>query len=114
MEDGENRGEYKGVVVNGGIEEGWWVNGYLKGKGKKGEVWVGEYVEGIVKGDVRILRGGVRVVESVKREDEGIGEEVIEKWVGYWGNWVGVGMRGVGGGGKSRCMDVLGLDVLEK
>ena len=64
MEHPENSGEYKGLVVNAGIEQPSSVNPYLKRKPKKRQLSVAEYVEGIVKG-VTILSRAVTLVESV-------------------------------------------------
>ena len=54
MEHPENSEEYKGLVVNAGIEQPSIVNPYLKfrKKPRRREFSVGEYVEGIVKGNV--------------------------------------------------------------
>ena len=68
MEHPENSGEYKGLVVNAGIEQPSSVNPYLKRKPKKRQLSVAEYVEGIIKGDVTILSRAVTLVESVKPE----------------------------------------------
>ena len=53
MEHPENSEEYKGLVVNKGIEQPSSVNPYLKRKPKKRQLSVAEFVEGIVKGDPR-------------------------------------------------------------
>ena len=50
MEHPENSEEYKGLVVNKGIEQPSSVNPYLKRKPKKRQLSVAEFVEGIVKG----------------------------------------------------------------
>lgn len=50
MEHPENNEEYKGLVVNKGIEQPSSVNPYLKRKPKKRQLSVAEFVEGIVKG----------------------------------------------------------------
>ena len=55
MEHPENSEEYKGLVVNKGIEQPSSVNPYLKRKPKKRQLSVAEFVEGIVKGDITIL-----------------------------------------------------------
>ena len=54
MEHPENSDAYKGLTVNKGIEQPSIVNPYLKlrKKPKRRQFSVGEYVEGIVKGDV--------------------------------------------------------------
>ena len=113
MEHPENSGEYKGLVVNAGIEQPSSVNPYLKRKPKKRQLSVAEYVEGIVKGDVTILSRAVTLVESVKPEHQAIAQEVIEKCLPYSGNSVRVGISGVPGAGKSTSIDVFGLQVLE-
>ena len=59
MEHPENSEEYKGLVVNKGIEQPSSVNPYLKRKPKKRQLSVAEFVEGIVKGDVTILSQAV-------------------------------------------------------
>ncbi len=78
------------------------------------EFSVGEYVEGIVKGDVTVLSQAVTLVESVKPEHQAIAQEVIEKCLPYSGNSMRIGISGVPGAGKSTSIDVFGLHVLEK
>ena len=72
MEHPENSEEYKGLTVNKGIEQPSIVNPYLKlrKKPRRREFSVGEYVEGIVKGDVTVLSQAVTLVESVKPEHQ--------------------------------------------
>ena len=72
MEHPENSEEYKGLVVNAGIEQPSIVNPYLKfrKKPRRREFSVGEYVEGIVKGNVTVLSQAVTLVESVKPEQD--------------------------------------------
>ena len=114
MEHPENSGEYKGLVVNAGIEQPSSVNPYLKRKPKKRQLSVAEYVEGIIKGDVTILSRAVTLVESVKPEHQAIAQEVIEKCLPYSGDSIRIGISGVPGAGRSTSIDVFGLHVLEK
>ena len=114
MEHPENNREYKGLVVNAGIEQPSSVNPYLKRKPKKRQLSVAEYVEGIVKGDITTLSRAVTLVESVKPEHQTIAQEVIEKCLPYSGNSIRIGISGVPGAGKSTSIDVFGLHVLEK
>jgi LAO/AO transport system kinase len=102
--------------VNKGIEQPSIVNTYLKlrKKPRRREFSVGEYVEGIVKGDVTVLSQAVTLVESVKPEHQAIAQEVIEKCLPYSGNSIRIGISGVPGAGKSTSIDVFGLHVLEK
>lgn len=116
MEHPENSDAYKGLTVNKGIEQPSIVNPYLKlrKKPKRRQFSVGEYVEGIVKGDVTVLSQAVTLVESVKPEHQATAQEVIEKCLPYSGNSVRIGISGVPGAGKSTSIDVFGLHVLEK
>lgn len=58
MEHPENNEEYKGLVVNKGIEQPSSVNPYLKRKPKKRQLSVAEFVEGIVKGRCHYSQSG--------------------------------------------------------
>ncbi len=116
MKHPENNEEYKGLTVNEGVAQPSVVNPYLKLKKrpKKRQMSVGEYVEGIVKGDVTILSQAVTLVESVKPEHQVLAQEVIEKCLPYSGYSVRIGISGVPGAGKSTSIDVFGLHVLEE
>ena len=116
MEHPENNEEYKGLTVNQGVEQPSIVNPYinLRNRPKKRQFSAGEYVEGIVKGDITMLSCAVTLVESVKPEHQVLAQEVIEKCLPYSGNSVRVGISGVPGAGKSTSIDVFGLHVLEE
>ena len=116
MKHPENSEEYKGLTVNAGIEQPAMVNPYLKlrKRQRRRTFSVGEYVEGILKGDISVLSQAVTLVESVKPEHQAIAQEVIEKCLPYAGRSVRVGISGVPGAGKSTSIDVFGLHVLEK
>lgn len=116
MEHPENSEEYKGLTVNKGVDQPVIVNPYLSSRKRpKRRVFsAGEYVEGIVKGDVTILSQAVTLVESVKPEHQALAQEVIEKCLPYSGNSIRIGISGVPGAGKSTSIDVFGLHVLER
>lgn len=116
MDHPENNNEYKGLVVNAGIEQPSSINPYLKQSRKirKRELSVDEFVEGIVRGDVTILSQAVTLVESVKPEHQTLAQQVIEKCLPYSGKSIRIGISGVPGAGKSTSIDVFGLYVLEK
>ncbi|MCD8260311.1 MAG: methylmalonyl Co-A mutase-associated GTPase MeaB [Bacteroides sp.] len=116
MEHPENNEAYKGLTVNRGIEQPSSVNPYLKGRKKvrKPELSAGEYVEGILKGNITILSRAVTLIESVKPGHQALAQEVIEKCLPYSGNSVRIGISGVPGAGKSTSIDVFGLHVLEQ
>lgn len=116
MEHPENNQEYKGLVVNKGIEQPSSINPYLKKKPKvrKPELSVSDFVDGIVKGNITVLSQAVTLVESVKPEHQSVAQEVIEKCLPYSGNSIRIGISGVPGAGKSTSIDVFGLHVLQK
>lgn len=116
MEHPENCEDYKGLVVNKGIEQPSSVSPYLKNrrKVKKPDLSVNDFVEGIVKGNITILSQAVTLVESVRPEHQAIAQQVIEKCLPYSGDSIRVGISGVPGAGKSTSIDVFGLHVLEK
>lgn len=113
MQHPENAEIYKGLVVNAGIEQPSMINPYMKPKKRKRLFTPGEYVEGIVKGDITMLSRAVTLVESLLPEHQVIAQEVIEKCLPYTGNSVRIGISGVPGAGKSTSIDVFGLYVLE-
>lgn len=116
MEHPENSEEYKGLAVNKGIEHPDIVNPYLnlRKRPHRRTFTAGEYVEGIVKGDITVLSQAVTLVESVKPEHQALAQEVIEKCLPYSGNSIRIGISGVPGAGKSTSIDVFGLHVLEQ
>ena len=116
MEHPENSEEYKGLTVNAGIEQPSIINPYLKfrKKPKRREFTVGEYVEGILNGNVTVLSQAVTLVESLKPEHQALAQEVIEKCLPHSGHSVRIGISGVPGAGKSTSIDAFGLHVLEK
>ena len=116
MEHPENSEEYKGLTVNKGIEQPVTVNPYLqfRKKAKRRHFTVGEYVEGILKGDVTVLSQAVTLVESVKPEHQAVAQEVIEKCLPYSGKSFRIGISGVPGAGKSTSIDAFGVHVLER
>ncbi len=116
MDHPENSEEYKGLIVNKGIEQPATVNPYLKNRKRpqRRQFSAGEYVEGILKGNVTILSQAVTLVESLRPEHQALAQEVIEKCLPYSGNSVRVGISGVPGAGKSTSIDVFGLHVLKK
>ena len=113
MEHPENDEKYLGLTVNEGVAQPPIVNPYLKRKRRKNLLSAGEYVEGILKGNVSILSQAVTLVESQNPEHQSVAQEVIEKCLPYSGNSRRIGITGVPGAGKSTSIDVFGLHVLK-
>ncbi|MBR6589020.1 MAG: methylmalonyl Co-A mutase-associated GTPase MeaB [Bacteroidaceae bacterium] len=116
MEHPENSEEYKGLTVNKGIEQPSTINPYRKfqRKPKRQQLSVGDYVEGILKGNTTLLSQAVTLVESTLPEHQTIAQEVIEKCLPYAGSSIRIGISGVPGAGKSTSIDAFGLHVLER
>lgn len=116
MEHHENSEEYKGLTVNKGIEQPSTINPYRKfqRKPKRQQLSVGDYVEGILKGNTTLLSQAVTLVESTLPEHQAIAQEVIEKCLPYAGSSIRIGISGVPGAGKSTSIDAFGLHVLER
>ena len=75
---------------------------------------MGDYVEGILKGNTTLLSQAVTLVESTLPEHQAIAQEVIEKCLPYAGSSIRIGISGVPGAGKSTSIDAFGLHVLER
>lgn len=115
MEHPENDKQYKGLQVNSGVNSQPTVNPYRKNfRRARRRLTPGEYVEGILKGDVSVLGQAVTLVESTAEEHQAIAQEVIEKCLPYTGNSRRIGITGVPGAGKSTSIDVFGLHVLRQ
>ena len=115
MEYPENSKEYKGLQVNGGVEQPSIVNPYLKrGRFHHNELSAADMVDGILKGNVTILSQAVTLVESVNPDHHAKAQEVIEKCLPYSGNSIRVGISGVPGAGKSTSIDEFGIHVLKR
>ncbi len=113
IEHPENNAEYSGLTVNSGVAEPPKVNPYFQPRKRRRTMTVGEYVEGILKGDVTVLSRAVTLVESLVPEHQALAQEVIEKCLPYAGNSRRIGITGVPGAGKSTSIDVFGLHVLK-
>lgn len=115
MEHPENDKQYKGLQVNSGVGSQPVVNPYRAAmRRKRVELSAGDYVEGILKGDVSILGRAVTLIESTNEKHQAIAQEVIEKCLPYSGNSQRIGITGVPGAGKSTSIDVFGLHVVKQ
>ena len=115
MEHPENNEEYKGLVVNSGVEQPSIVNPYLqRGRFARRKLTAADYVEGILKGNTAILGQAVTLVESTNPEHQQVAQEVIEKCLPYSGHSIRIGISGVPGAGKSTSIDEFGIHVLER
>ena len=110
----ENDPQYKGLTVNKGIAQPPSVNPYLVRVKRKRNLTAGEYVEGILKGDISILGQAVTLVESTLPEHYALSQEVIEKCLPYASRSARIGITGVPGAGKSTFIEALGMHLVNK
>lgn len=111
MKHPENDKEYKGLTVNAGVENLPSVNPYATFRRRKQVLSADTYVEGILRGDLRLLSQAVTLVESLLPSDQAIAQEVIEKCLPYAGNAIRLGITGVPGAGKSTFIEALGTQL---
>jgi len=107
----ENDPQYKGLIVNKGIDQPEPVSHesvkrFLKKKRKLHEVE--EYVNGILKGDITLLSKAVTLVESANAKHQKIAQEIIKQCLPHSGKSVRIGITGVPGVGKSTFIEALG------
>lgn len=111
MEHPENSEEYKGLVVNEGVENLPQVNPYATFRRKKRTLTAEEYVDGILKGDITLLSQAVTLIESSLPADQVIAQRVIELCLPYAGNSIRLGITGVPGAGKSTFIEAIGTEL---
>ena len=109
----ENNPEFIGLSVNEGVSDVPIINPYSKKRIKRRRFTPGEYLEGILRGEVSVLGQAVTLVESSLPEDHAIAQEVIEKCLPYAGKSIRIGITGVPGAGKSTFIEALGMHILQ-
>ena len=114
MDHPENDAKYTGLRVNAGVTSNPTVNPYRKVVKKKRILTSGEYVEGILKGDVSLLGRAVTLIESTADDHQAIAQEVIEKCLPHSGHSRRIGITGVPGAGKSTSIDMFGTHVIRQ
>ncbi|RMG80724.1 MAG: methylmalonyl Co-A mutase-associated GTPase MeaB, partial [Bacteroidetes bacterium] len=93
-------------------ETTWKVNrGQFKKRPQKS---VGEYVEGILRGDLVLLSQAITLVESTKAEHQMLGTEIVEKCLPHTGQSIRIGITGAPGVGKSTFIESFGLHLINQ
>ena len=67
-----------------------------------------DYVEGILRGDRRVLARAVTMIESAREADRELAEQIVEDCLPHSGHSIRVGITGVPGAGKSSLIESLG------
>ena len=92
--------------VTQGVEEQPIVSPYFKRR-KKRALSTGEYVEGILAGNITTLSQAITLVESSNPDHYAQAQEIIEACLPHAGKSVRIGITGVPGAGKSTFIEVL-------
>src|SRR6056297_1110938 len=113
----ENDPAYKGLSVNDGVDnpgqtDSRSIQRFIQKKRKL--LGVGEYVKGILGGNIPVLSKAVTLVESSRPEHQEIAQEIIVKCLPYSGESIRVGITGVPGVGKSTFIEALGKYITSR
>ena len=93
--------------VTQGVEEQPIVSPYFKRR-KKRALSTGEYVEGILAGNITTLSQAITLVESANPDHYAQAQEIIEACLPHAGKSVRIGITGVPGAGKSTFIEAIG------
>lgn len=113
----ENSSDYKGLIVNKGVEKLDSVNPDAARRflqRQKKELTIDEYFQGIRDGNITILSKAVTLIESALPEHQLIAQEIIERCLPFTGNSIRIGITGVPGAGKSTFIEAFGLNLIDK
>ena len=75
---------------------------------KKRALTTGEYVAGILAGNITVLSQAITLVESANPEHYAQAQEIIEQCLPHAGRSVRIGITGVPGAGKSTFIEAIG------
>ncbi len=113
----ENKGEFKGLKVNEGIQQPESVSNesvqQFLSKNRK-LLSVQEYIDGVLKCNITILSKAVTLIESSNLKHQGIAQEIIAGCLPFSGNSIRIGITGVPGVGKSTFIEALGKFITGK
>lgn len=73
-----------------------------------------EYIDGIMNRDRAILSRAITLIESSRKDDLVLGQEIVERLLPFTGNSVRIGITGVPGVGKSTFIDALGKMLVHR
>ena len=77
------------------------------------QVPAAKYVDGILGGNRSILAKAITLIESSRRADREMAEQIIENCLPASGNSIRIGVTGVPGAGKSSLIEALGQHVVK-
>ncbi len=113
----ENESGFQGLKVNDGIVQPESVNSESVKRflnKNRNLLPAGNYVEGILRGDITLLSKAVTLVESSNPKHQEIAQEIIKQCLPHSGKSVRIGITGVPGVGKSTFIEALGSFITKK
>lgn len=113
----ENESGFKGLKVNDGIAQPESVNSESVKRflnKNRNLLPAGDYVEGILRGDITLLSKAVTLVESSNPKHQEIAQEIIKLCLPHSGKSVRIGITGVPGVGKSTFIEALGSYITKQ
>jgi LAO/AO transport system kinase len=75
---------------------------------RRGRLSKQQYVDGILRGDRVVLGRAITLIESTRREDAELAQDILEACLPHTGHTIRVGITGVPGAGKSTLIEALG------
>ena len=85
-----------------------------RSKGQERPLSDNQFIEGIKNGDQTILSKAITLIESTKKQDEVLSDEILNGCLKLSGNSIRIGITGVPGVGKSTFIEKLGLLLIKK
>jgi len=83
-------------------------------KFRKKKPAVGEYVEGILKGDRIMLSRAITLIESLRPDDRETARQLINECLPHSGKSIRLGITGIPGAGKSTFIEAFGIYLIGK
>ncbi|MBN2358696.1 MAG: methylmalonyl Co-A mutase-associated GTPase MeaB [Deltaproteobacteria bacterium] len=72
-----------------------------------------DYVDGVRRGDRRVLAKAITLVESRRADHQALAQELVERLLDASGSAIRIGITGVPGVGKSTLIGALGAQLIE-
>ncbi len=113
----ENESGFQGLKVNDGIAQPESVNSESVKRflnKNRNLLPAGDYVEGILRGDITLLSKAVTLVESSNPKHQEIAQEIIKLCLPHSGKSIRIGITGVPGVGKSTFIEALGSYITQQ
>ena len=110
----ESKSEKSALIVNDGVQQPPTINPNIsRFRKQKQNLSIGDYVNGILNGNVNVLGRAITLLESKLPEHFELSQKIIEKCLQYEKPSVRIGITGVPGVGKSTFIEALGMQIVK-